>query len=90
VVNGVTVGVMPGQDTVPGAPGSEWVHRSLGIPPALLHAGTNHVEVQMSGDVELDRLQIELAGDGAPTANGLFSDGFESGGLGTWSAKFGG
>jgi hypothetical protein len=90
LVNGVPVGVMPGHNTVPGAPGSEWVHRSLGIPPALIHAGTNHVEVQMSGDVELDRLQIELAGDGAPTANGLFSDGFENGGLGRWSAKFGG
>jgi hypothetical protein len=83
-VNGTTVGVMPGHNTVPGAPGSEWVRRSLDIPAALLHGGANSVDVTMSGDVELDRLQVELAVDG------LFSDGFESGGLGAWSARLGG
>ncbi|HXT50837.1 MAG TPA: hypothetical protein VN811_07330 [Thermoanaerobaculia bacterium] len=83
-VNGTTVGVMPGHNTVPGAPGSEWVHRSLDIAAALLHAGSNTVDISMSGDVELDRLQIELA------IAGLFNDGFENGGLGPWAAKLGG
>jgi len=72
-VNGTPVGVMPGHDTVPGAEGSEWAHRSIDIPPALLRAGINTVDVAMSGDVELDRMQVELAVDG------LFADGFETG-----------
>ncbi|HEV8240184.1 MAG TPA: hypothetical protein VGS57_12515 [Thermoanaerobaculia bacterium] len=88
-VNGVAVGSMPLQNTVPGSADSEWAHRSLDIAPGLLHAGNNIVDVAMSGDVELDRLQIELAVNGAVN-NALFSDGFESGGLGAWSAKLGG
>ena len=85
-VNGVTVGVMPGQDTVPGAAFSEWAHRSLDIPPGLIHGGVNTVDVSMTGNVELDRLQIEIDTD----AELPFADGFESGGLVAWSAAFSG
>src|SRR6185503_7520602 len=83
-VNGVTVGVMASHDTVPGAGNSEWAHRSLDIPPALLHAGTNTIDVAMTGDVELDRLQLEIALDG------LLSDGFESGTVSAWYTTSGG
>jgi len=77
-VNGTALGTMPGHDTVPGAAGSEWAHRSLDVPPGLLHAGDNTVDVAMTGDVELDRLQLELDVDG------LRSDGFESGDVDQW------
>jgi hypothetical protein len=80
-VNGTSIGVMPGPDTVPGAPLSEWAHRSIDIDPALLHPGANVVRVEMSGDVELDRLQIELHSDA------LFTDGLESGDVSRWSAS---
>ena len=78
-VNGTPVAVMPGHDTVPGAAGSEWAHRSLDIPPALLQAGTNTIGIAMSGNVELDRLQVEIA------VAGLFADDFEGGNLSRWS-----
>jgi hypothetical protein len=81
-VNGVTVGTMPGKATVPGSAQSDWAHRSLDIPPGLLHAGVNQVEILMSGNVELDRLQIEIS----IAAGRLFADGFESGDTSRWSS----
>jgi hypothetical protein len=80
LVNGVAAGTLPGHDTTPGAAGSEWSHRSLDVDPALLHAGSNVVRVEMEGDVELDRLQLELHLDG------LHADGFEGDGLAQWDA----
>jgi hypothetical protein len=77
-VNGVPLGSMPLHDTVPGAGNSEWAQRSIDFPASLLRAGSNTVEVVMTGNVELDRLQIELHVDG------LLSDGFESGDLARW------
>lgn len=83
LVNDTQVGVMPGHATVPGAAGSEWVRRSIDVPASLLHAGLNSIGIAMSGDVELDRLQVELALD-APQP--LFTDGFESGDVTRWSS----
>jgi hypothetical protein len=83
-VNGVTVGVMPGHATVPGSADSEWAHRSIDVSRTLLHLGANTVDISFAGNVELDRLQLEL------DSGGLLSDGFESGRPDAWSGALGG
>jgi len=60
-VNGQLVGKLAGWETVPAHAGSEWVHRSINIDPALLHSGTNDVRIDLEHVVQLDRLQVELA-----------------------------
>ncbi|MGZ5445752.1 MAG: hypothetical protein ACXW5U_32090 [Thermoanaerobaculia bacterium] len=59
-LNGTRVGVMPGDETVEGASGEEWVHRSIDVPVALLRAA-NELRIDLEGVVQLDRLQMELA-----------------------------
>jgi hypothetical protein len=59
-INGTRVGVMPGDETVEGASGEEWVHRSIDVPVALLRA-TNDLRIDLEGVVQLDRLQMEFA-----------------------------
>ena len=60
-LNGTRVGVLPGDESVEGASGEEWVHRSIDVPVALLRPGTNDLRVDLEGVVQLDRLQMELA-----------------------------
>jgi hypothetical protein len=50
----------------------------------LLHLGANTVDISFAGNVELDRLQLEL------DSGGLLSDGFESGRPDAWSGALGG
>jgi hypothetical protein len=60
-INGSHAGELPSAATVPAAAGAEWVHRSIEINPALLHAGTNDVRIDLEGTVQLDRMQVELS-----------------------------
>ncbi|MCH8061904.1 MAG: ThuA domain-containing protein, partial [Chloroflexi bacterium] len=62
LVNGTAVGSMPGAATVSGRQSdeSQWVPRSIDISPALLHAGSNTITINMSGNVAFDRLQFEF------------------------------
>jgi len=60
-VNGHDLGFVPPASSVAAVAGSEWVHRSMAIDPALLHAGTNDVRIDLSGTVQLDRMHVELA-----------------------------
>ena len=60
-INGRAAGELLPAATVPAATGSEWVHRSIDIDPAILRAGTNDVRIDFSGTVQLDRLQVELS-----------------------------
>lgn len=65
-VNGQAVGLLPPPESVPGADGVEWVHRSIDVDPALLHTGSNDVHIDISGTVQLDRLQMELSYPATP------------------------
>ena len=65
-LNGQAAGQLLGADTVRGAAGSEWVHRSIDIDPALTRAGVNDVRIDLDGDVQLDRMHIELSYGGVP------------------------
>jgi hypothetical protein len=38
----------------------EYAHRSVEIPPGLLQAGLNHVRIEMTGEVVMDRLHLEF------------------------------
>jgi hypothetical protein len=60
-INGHDAGILPAAATVPAAVGEEWVHRSLEIDPALLRAGANDVRIDLTGTVQLDRMQMELS-----------------------------
>lgn len=60
-VNGRDAGELPSASTVKAVAGAEWVHRSIDIDPALLRAGPNDVRIDLSGNVQLDRMQIELS-----------------------------
>jgi hypothetical protein len=60
-INGHDAGALPPASSVPAAVGAEWVHRALDFDPSLLHAGTNDVRVDLSGTVQLDRMQVELS-----------------------------
>ena len=60
-LNGHDAGTLPSAATVPAAIGEEWVHRSMDIDSSLLRAGTNDVRVDLTGTVQLDRLQVELS-----------------------------
>lgn len=64
-VNGTRIGTLPGPETVEGATGEEWVHRSIDISPSILKTGRNDIRIDFSGVVQLDRLQMELAYGGA-------------------------
>jgi len=59
-INGHLVGDLPPASSVPAVAGSEWVHRSMDVDPALLHAGTNDVRIDLTGDVQLDRMNVEF------------------------------
>ncbi len=65
-INGVVVGTLPAASTVPAAAvesstyATIWVRRGLSFNPALLHAGTNSVHLALSGQVGLDRMQLEF------------------------------
>ncbi|MEO6323781.1 MAG: hypothetical protein ABIT01_14175 [Thermoanaerobaculia bacterium] len=74
-INGHPVGVMPGHATVPGAGDSEWAHRSIDLDGSFLQAGANSVDIAMTSDVELDRLQLELDAD-TPPAPAVVASGF--------------
>ena len=60
-INGNDAGTLPSAATVPAAIGEEWVHRSLEVDPSLLRAGTNDVRIDLTGTVQLDRMQVELS-----------------------------
>lgn len=60
-VSGQFAGELVRASTVPGAVGSEWVHRSIDIDPTLLRGGTNDVRLDFLGDVQLDRMHVELS-----------------------------
>jgi hypothetical protein len=60
-INGRDGGELPGAETVEGAVGAEWVHRSVDLDPALVRAGTNDVRIDLGGDVQLDRMHVELS-----------------------------
>jgi hypothetical protein len=60
-INGHDLGLLPPWSSVPGATDSEWVHRSLDVDPSLLHAGSNDVHIDLTGSVQLDRMNMELA-----------------------------
>lgn len=64
-VNGTRIGALPPASTIPGASGSEWVHRSIDIDPALLVSGRNQVRLDLQGDVQIDRMQMDLGYDTA-------------------------
>ncbi|HKO56257.1 MAG TPA: hypothetical protein VJ276_10290, partial [Thermoanaerobaculia bacterium] len=65
-VNGQAAGQLPPPESVPGAIGTEWVHRSIDVDPALLQAGSNQLVITLTGAVHLDRLQMELSYAGVP------------------------
>lgn len=66
-VNGTTVGPMPRTSSIRYTPqaengvGLEWVHRSIDIPPGLLHEGANQIRVSLVGNLAMDRLHLEFA-----------------------------
>jgi len=60
-INGHDAGFLPAWTTVQGAVDSEWVHRSMDVDPALLHAGANDVHLDLTGSIQLDRMNMELA-----------------------------
>ena len=62
-LNGITVGNMPNDSTVPGRQSSDmnhWVERSLDVDPSLFRGGSNTITISMTGDLALDRLQFEF------------------------------
>jgi hypothetical protein len=65
-VNGTLVGALPGADSLrydaqfDNGIAFEWVRRSIDVPPALLQAGANQLRIVMSGNVVMDRLQLEF------------------------------
>ena len=59
-VNGRSVGVLPNASTVGAVETNAWARRSIELPPSALVPGTNQLTVSLSGDVRLDRLQLEL------------------------------
>jgi len=60
-INGQDAGELRAAATVPSAIGEEWVHRSIDVDPSLLRAGANDVRIDLTGTVQLDRMQMELA-----------------------------
>jgi hypothetical protein len=69
-VNGTLVGTLPGVASLryapqtsgpePDAVALEWVRRSLDIPPGLLQPGANQLQIELTGAVVMDRLQLEF------------------------------
>ena len=62
-VNSDAIGRLVGQDTVLSAVNETWVQRSVRIPITSLLTGANSFTLALSGDVDVDRLQLELAYD---------------------------
>jgi hypothetical protein len=60
-INGHDAGALRPASSVPAAVGEEWVHRSIDVDPALLRPGANDVRIDLSGVVQLDRMEMELA-----------------------------
>lgn len=60
VVNGTPVGTLPKASSVRTAGIDHWTRRSVDVPLSLLRNGTNTVTLSFSGDVRIDRLQIEV------------------------------
>ena len=60
-INGRDLGELPPATTISALAGSEWAHRALAFDPSLLRDGSNAVSVELSGTVQLDRMQIELS-----------------------------
>ena len=66
-INGTVVGTLPKASTVPAAVAESsnlstiWVRRGLPFSPGLLHAGANSIHLALSGQVGLDRLQLEFS-----------------------------
>ncbi|MGD9755809.1 MAG: hypothetical protein AB7W59_32855, partial [Acidimicrobiia bacterium] len=59
-VNGQAAGTLVRASTVGAVETNAWARRSIELPPGAVVAGTNTVTVSLSGDVRLDRLQLEL------------------------------
>ena len=63
-INGTVVGQLtPASDTPAAGPAynTTWVRHGVSFDPKLLVAGTNHVHLDLSGQVALDRMQLEFA-----------------------------
>lgn len=71
-INGTSVGKLVPATSAPGAAETShdiatadfadmWVHRSVELLPSLLHAGTNHVHLDLVDNVQLDRLVLEFS-----------------------------
>ncbi|GEM_PF-1946664 len=81
-VNGQEVGLLPGMGTVEGATEEHWVRRSVDFDPSVLKQGENLFTVKMSGNVQMDRLEVEAgygdtatADTNADTIGSITSDG---------------
>jgi hypothetical protein len=61
LINDRKAGELPPASTVAGVAGAEWVHRSIDIDPALLRRGANSVHLDLAGNVQLDRMHVELS-----------------------------
>jgi hypothetical protein len=59
-INGVSAGVLPKASTVRTAQTDHWTRRSIEVPLSALRSGANTVTIDLSGDVRIDRLQLEL------------------------------
>jgi hypothetical protein len=60
-VNGQEVGQLPRASSVGSVETNAWARRSIGLPVSALRPGANVVQLRLSGDVRVDRLQLELA-----------------------------
>jgi len=60
-INGHSVGELPPASSVVAAIGPEWVHRAVDIDRTLLRQGSNDVRIDLTGSVQLDRMQIEFS-----------------------------
>jgi hypothetical protein len=60
-INGQDAGLLLPPESIEALVSSEWAHRSIDFNPALLHAGTNDVRIDLTGNIQLDRMQVELA-----------------------------
>jgi len=59
-VNGQDAGLLLGPETIEALTSNEWAHRSIDVNPALLHAGSNDVHLDLTGNIQLDRMEFEL------------------------------
>lgn len=79
VINGVSVGRMPGHHTVPGSEWQAWVRRAVPVPSVLLTPGaTMTADLSLDSGMYLDRLEVEL-GYHRAAGDLIFADRFETG-----------